>query len=155
MNHYGVVVKDGVVKGFRMPEHEVYNSHIAEQEESKRARKLQVRRAVRALEIWSRWLNTSDGYGGSSCDIHDGDRMPAGSKIPIGCEIPEPASKVISTFEVMKGINDIHKRYVFVLTVVYRDRKEKENINDLIKRAGFSDKQFRNAKERFAQLYQG
>lgn len=154
MSYYGVVVKDGVVKGFRMPEHDVYNSHIAEQEKSKAFKKLQVKRAVRALEIWSEWLNTSDGYGGSSCDIQDGDRMPAGSKIPIGCEMPEPASKVIATFEIMKGINNIHKRYVFVLTAVYRDRKEKENISDLIKRFGFSDKQFRNAKERFAQIYQ-
>lgn len=152
---FGLVFKNGVLKGFKMPEHDVHKEQFVERELKQKITKDQLRFADHALEFRARWLLESVGYGDSSCNIKEGDRTPAGSKIPIGCEIPEVVAKAIHALEEMKKINDTHKQYVFILNEVYLARKNNEKIADVIKKKGYSVKQFENARNRFAYFLSG
>ncbi|MGL4674880.1 MAG: hypothetical protein ACRCXK_08475 [Wohlfahrtiimonas sp.] len=147
---FGLIIEDGILKGFKMPEHDVHKKKFAERELKQKLTKEQLRYADHALEFRARWLHESVGYGDSSCNIKEGDRMPAGSNIPIGCEIPEVVAKAIHALDEMKKINKTHKQYVFLLNEVYLARKDNERIADVIKEKGYSLQQYRNARNRFA-----
>ncbi|MGL4673385.1 MAG: hypothetical protein ACRCXK_00855 [Wohlfahrtiimonas sp.] len=147
---FGLIIEDGILKGFKMPEHDVHKKQFAERELKQKLTKEQLRYADHALEFRARWLHESVGYGDSSCNIKEGDRLPADSKIPIGCEIPEVVAKAIRALDEMKKINKTHKQYVFLLNEVYLARKDNERIADVIKEKGYSAQQYRNARNRFA-----
>ncbi len=148
--NFGLVFEDGILKGFKMPEHDVHKKQFAERGLKQKLTKEQLRYADHALEFRARWLHESVGYGDSSCNIKESDRMPAGSNIPIGCEIPEVVAKAIHALDEMKKINKTHKQYVFLLNEVYLARKDNERIADVIKEKGYSADQYRAARNRFA-----
>lgn len=147
---FGLVFENGVLKGFKMPEHDVHKKQFAERELKHKLTKQQLRYADHALEFRARWLHESVGYGDSSCNIKDGDRLPADSKIPIGCEIPEIVAKAIHALDEMMKVNKTHKQYVFLLNEVYLARKDNERMADVIREKGYSPQQYRNARNRFA-----
>lgn len=169
---FGLIIENGILKGFKMPEHDVHKKQFAERELKQKLTKEQLRYADHALEFRARWLHESVGYGDSSCNIKEGDRMPADSKIPIGCEIPEVVAKAIHALDEMtkaisaldemlkakedariestKGMEARYKEYVYLLNRVYLERKENETVLQALGRFGFSEKLYRNARNRFA-----
>lgn len=148
----GIIKEDGEIKGYKTPAFDYEKERFAKNELRAKSEKEQMKYADHALNFYARWRFETVGYGDSSCNIKEGDRMPAGSKIPIGCEMPEVVAKTIATLGDMKNINERHREYVYVLNCVYLDRKENETILGVLERYGFSEKLYRGAKKRFAQL---
>ena len=153
MKQFGIIKENGVVKGFKMPEHDVHKKQFAERELKQKLTKDQLKLADHALEFRARWLHESVGYGDSSCNIKEGDRLPADSRIPIGCEIPEIVAKAIATLNHMTHGNTRSKQHVYILNMVYLNRRNGESIKSVIGRMNvdFSERQFRYAKEVFAR----
>lgn len=153
MKQFGIIKEDGKIKGFKMPEHDVHKRQYAERELKQKLTKGQLKLADHALEFRARWLHESVGYGDSSCNIKEGDRLPADSRIPIGCEIPEIVAKAIATLNQMASSNARSKHHVYILNMVYLNRRNDESIKSVIGRMGvdFSERQFRYAKEVFAR----
>lgn len=147
---FGLIIENGIIKGFKMPSHDVHKEQFAERELKKKLTKDQLKRADHALEFRARWLHEPVGYGDSSCNVKEGDRVPAGSKIPIGCEMPEIVANANHALEEMRWIDARHRNYVYLLNCVYLDRKESETLLQALERFGFSEKVYRNARRRFA-----
>lgn len=150
---FGLVFEDGVLKGFKMPEHDVHKKQYAERELKQTLTKQQLRYADHALEFRARWLLESVGYGDSSCNIKEGDRVTACSSIPIGCETPEIVAKAMATLEQMINIDGRHREYVYVLNLIYLERINNETILQALARFGFSEKLYRLARSRFAYFF--
>lgn len=147
---FGLVFEDGILKGFKMPEYDVHKKQFAERELKQKLTKEQLRYADHALEFRARWLLESVGYGDSSCNIKEGDRVAACSNIPIGCETPEIVARAMATLERMINIDNQHREYVYVLNLIYLERNNDETILRALARYGFSEKLYRNARNRFA-----
>lgn len=76
--------------------------------------------------------------------------MPASSSIPIGCEIPEIIARAIHALDIMMK-ND--REYVLTLNEAILDRRHNENIACILKKAGYSEKQYRVARNRFTFIF--
>lgn len=148
----GIIKEGGEIKGYKTPAFDYEKERFAKNELRVKSEKEQIRYADHALNFYARWRFETVGYGDSSCNIKEGDRMPAGSKIPIGCEMPEVVAKTKATIDDMRIIDDNHKRYAYVLNCVCLERKENETILNVLERFGLSEKLYRSAKKRFAQL---
>lgn len=159
MKHFGLITENGKVTAFKMPMHDVHKKQFAEQElKLKMKRQLtndQLKAAERALDEWGFWLFESSGYGDSSCNISDNDRLPALSRPPFGVEMSERVAIVISILAFMRDMDAKHADYVYYIYAVLGNRKSNETYQDLFKRLdfGFTYKQFVNARKRFSQLY--
>lgn len=147
---FGLRFENGILVGFNMPEHDVHKKQFAERELKQKLTKQQLRYADHALEFRARWLLESVGYGDSSCNIKEGDRVAACSSIPIGCETPEVVARAMATLKRMIDIDDRHREYVYVLNLIYLERINNETILQALSRFGFSEKLYRLARERFA-----
>ena len=160
----GIIKEGGEIKGYKTPAFDYEKERFAKNELRAKSEKEQMKYADHALSLRAKWLIESDGYGDSSCNIKEGDRMPASSRIPKGCEIPEVVAKAKAVIDYMLGFKEIegdkttegarsrHREYAYILNCVYLYRKENETIMDTLERFGYSKKQYLNARKRFAQL---
>lgn len=145
----GIIRTAGKVTGYKSPEDRIERGYFADRELKSKLTREQLRFADHALEFRARWMHESVGYGDSSCDIKEGDRLPAGSTIPIGCEIPEIVARAIHALDLMMKTN---REYVLILNKVTLSRKRNENIAGILKKTGYSADQYRAARNRFASF---
>lgn len=159
MKQFGLIKENGRVIGFKMPEHDVHKKQFAEYElKQKMNRQItndQLKAAEHALDEWGFWLFESSGYGDSSCNISDNDRLPALSRPPFGVEMSKRVAVVIGVLSLMRNMDIKHRDYVYYIYAVLGNRKGNETYQNLFKRLdfGFTYKQFVNARKRFSQLY--
>lgn len=143
--------KDGKVTGYREVSSLLYIERTKREVAERRSTREKLKQADKALEAWARWRLTSVGYGDSPMATMDNPRVPPKSTPPIGChEAPEIVLDVIRAFDQMKNGDKANRRYVVVLSQLYMERREKENIETAIKRLqlNVSMRQVRSAKER-------
>lgn len=155
MKQYGLIKEDGKIKRFKMPEHDVHKQQLAERELKQKLTKEQMKLAENALDEWGFWLFENCGYGDSSCNISDRDRLPALSRPPFGVEMSVRVANVINTLSFMRELDSKHQEYVYFIYAVLGNRATNETYKHLFGRLdfGFTYKQFVNARKRFAQLY--
>lgn len=150
----GLIKKDGKIQAYKMPEHDVHKIAFREKEIKEQAEKQQLKLADFSLDFRARWLVETVGYGDSSCNIKEGDRMPSTSKIPIGCEIPELVARSIAALNTMKHQSKTSRSYVMILNIVSFNRRENESIVKMFRRLemGFSYKQYLAARRMYANI---
>lgn len=152
---FGVIKKNNQVVGYKTPSLEFQKEELLNKLKSQKATKEDQRAAEKALEAWAMWRFGDQGYGSSSSEISDRDRLPASSRIPYGVEMSERVAGVIHALKVMESINGVHKNYVFMINTVYCERKNNETLKALFDRLelGFTYCRFDQARKRFAQVY--
>lgn len=153
-DQYGVIRKDGKLS-YKTPVHDV---HIEQSKINviKRAIDNKMKRdAERAIEFWAMWRFGNSGYGASNCNVKDGDRLPAESRIIYGVEITPTVARVISVFSYMKDRSSLYASYADYIYLVSKHREKNETFKELFKRMdfGFTYDQYFNAKKVFIKLF--
>lgn len=153
-DQYGVIRKDGKLS-YKTPVHDV---HIEQHKLNviKRAIDNKMKRdAERAIEFWAMWRFGNSGYGASNCNVKDGDRLPAESRIIFGVEITPTVARVISVFSYMRDRSSLYASYADYIYLVSKHREKNETFKELFKRMnlGFTYDQYFNAKKVFIKLF--
>lgn len=151
---FGVIKKNGMVIGFKTPEHEVHKQQYQEREELKRSNRECILEARRCLEAWQRWALSSGGFGNSSLSMLGKIRGGVVDHVPVLGDLNGSASLAVAALSEMERAGGNQKRYAEMIKVVYLYQVKGEKPIDTLKKLGFdfSYKQYSTAELNVARV---
>lgn len=154
MSSFGLVFKDGVLCGFKTPEHDVHKKQYQQREEAKKSDRESILEARRCLEAWQRWALSSGCYGNSSLSMLGKIRGGIVDHSPVLGDLSGAASLGLSALSEMDRVGGNQARYAKMIKSVYLYQVKGEKPIDTLKKLGFevSYKQYSTAERNIARM---